>query len=42
VHLPMGQSSDNAHLPGERIRLMNLQKGRAVVRRFLEALPALA
>ncbi|KAE8225910.1 hypothetical protein CF326_g7790 [Tilletia indica] len=42
VHLPMGQSSDNAHLPGERIRLMNLQKGRAVVRRFLEALPGIS
>ncbi|KAK0539644.1 hypothetical protein OC835_001043 [Tilletia horrida] len=42
VHLPMGQSSDNAHLPGERIRLMNLQRGRAVVRRFLEALPGIA
>ncbi|CAD6909532.1 unnamed protein product [Tilletia controversa] len=41
VHLPMGQSSDNAHLPGERIRLINLQRGRAVVRRFLEALPGI-
>ena len=38
VHLPMGQSSDRAHLPNERIRLMNLQRGRNVVRRFLEAL----
>ncbi|KAK0547065.1 hypothetical protein OC846_003652 [Tilletia horrida] len=41
VHLPMGQSSDNAHLPGERIRYVNLQRGRAVVRRFLESLPSL-
>ncbi|KAN0064507.1 hypothetical protein ACQY0O_002135 [Thecaphora frezii] len=38
VHLPMGQSSDRAHLPNERIRLINLEKGKAVVRRFLLAL----
>ncbi|WFD44901.1 hypothetical protein MPSI1_003575 [Malassezia psittaci] len=38
VHLPMGQASDHAHLPNERIRLINLEKGQAVVRRFLQAL----
>lgn len=52
VHLPMGQSSDHAHLPNERIRLTNLevrhphggradrQKGQAVVRRFLSEIGA--
>ncbi|KAF8644410.1 hypothetical protein AX16_008471 [Volvariella volvacea WC 439] len=37
LHLPMGQSSDQAHLPNERISLVNFQKGRAVVERFLRA-----
>lgn len=41
VHLPMGQASDHAHLPNERIRLVNLEKGQAVVRRFLQSLGAL-
>ncbi|KAF8967066.1 hypothetical protein BDZ97DRAFT_1804996 [Flammula alnicola] len=35
LHLPMGQSSDQAHLPDERISLANLQKGKAVIERFL-------
>jgi len=35
LHLPMGQSSDRAHLPNERISLSNLQKGKAVVEHFL-------
>jgi len=34
-HLPMGQSLDQAHLPNERISLNNLQRGKAVVARFL-------
>ncbi|KAF5381886.1 hypothetical protein D9757_007553 [Collybiopsis confluens] len=34
-HLPMGQSSDRAHLPNERVSLNNLQKGKSVVARFL-------
>lgn len=38
LHLPMGQASDHAHLPNERIRLVNLEKGQAVVRRFFVAL----
>lgn len=38
LHLPMGQASDHAHLPNERIRLLNLEKGQAVVRRFLRSL----
>lgn len=40
VHLPMGQASDHAHLPNERIRLMNLRRGQAVVRRFFVTLGA--
>ncbi|KAG6909272.1 hypothetical protein DXG01_001334 [Tephrocybe rancida] len=35
LHLPMGQSSDQAHLPNERISLENLHKGKAVVEKFL-------
>ncbi|KAF9219228.1 glutathione degradosome [Gyrodon lividus] len=35
LHLPLGQSSDQAHLPNERISLSNLQRGKAVVERFL-------
>lgn len=35
LHLPMGQASDQAHLPNERISLINLNKGKAVVERFL-------
>ncbi|KAJ9476237.1 putative di- and tripeptidase DUG2 [Pseudozyma hubeiensis] len=38
VHLPMGQSSDNAHLPNERLRQRNLVKGQNVVRRFIQGL----
>ncbi|TFK70401.1 glutathione degradosome [Pluteus cervinus] len=38
LHLPMGQSSDQAHLPNERISLINLNKGRAVVQRFLRTI----
>ncbi|KAG6372816.1 hypothetical protein JVT61DRAFT_7223 [Boletus reticuloceps] len=35
LHLPLGQSSDRAHLPNERISLANLQRGKAVLERFL-------
>lgn len=41
VHLPMGQASDSAHLSDERIRLVNLLKGKAVVSRFFKSLAAL-
>jgi di- and tripeptidase len=37
LHLPMGQSSDQAHLPDERISLVNLEKGKAVIERFLRS-----
>ena len=35
-----GQASDSAHLPNERIRVENLVKGKAVIERFLQHLPA--
>ncbi|KAG9315550.1 glutathione degradosome [Chiua virens] len=35
LHLPLGQSSDRAHLPNERISLANLWRGKAVLERFL-------
>lgn len=35
LHLPLGQSSDQAHLPNERISLANLRRGKSVVERFL-------
>ncbi|KAG6811024.1 hypothetical protein H0H92_009327 [Tricholoma furcatifolium] len=35
LHLPMGQSSDQAHLPNERISLENLHRGKVVVEKFL-------
>ena len=38
VHLPMGQSSDSAHLKDERISLECLRKGREVVERWLTTL----
>ncbi|OBZ71455.1 putative di- and tripeptidase DUG2 [Grifola frondosa] len=35
LHLPLGQSTDQAHLPNERISLANLRRGKRVVERFL-------
>ena len=35
---PMGQSSDNAHLSNERIRVVNLQRGREVLKRVFGSL----
>lgn len=35
LHLPLGQSTDQAHLPNERISLSNLSRGKAVIKRFL-------
>ncbi|KAG8832586.1 hypothetical protein FRC17_001097, partial [Serendipita sp. 399] len=34
LHLPLGQSTDQAHLANERISLNNLLKGKAVLERF--------
>ena len=38
IHLPMGQSTDNAHLPNERICAHNLHKGKQVVKTLLARL----
>ncbi|KAI0643091.1 Zn-dependent exopeptidase [Trametes meyenii] len=35
LHLPLGQSTDQAHLADERISLSNLRRGKRVVERFL-------
>ncbi|KAJ2735131.1 hypothetical protein H4R23_002266, partial [Coemansia sp. Cherry 401B] len=35
VNLPMGQSSDNAHLDNERISLENLMRGRRIIERLI-------
>ena len=42
VHIPLGHSSDNAHLPNERIRMQNLVGGQRVFRNFLLARAGLA
>jgi acetylornithine deacetylase/succinyl-diaminopimelate desuccinylase-like protein len=36
VLLPMGQNSDNCHLANEKLRRMNLIKGKNVIRRIIE------
>ncbi|PLW10979.1 hypothetical protein PCANC_08499 [Puccinia coronata f. sp. avenae] len=36
IHLPMGSASDSAHLPNERIKMVNLEKGNHVVAKFLK------
>ncbi|KAI7828629.1 hypothetical protein BC939DRAFT_526712 [Gamsiella multidivaricata] len=41
VHIPMGQSSDQAHLNNERIRLQNLNSGKRVIKAFLKELRTL-
>lgn len=38
IHLPMGSASDSAHLPNERIKMVNLEKGNNVVANFLKKL----
>ncbi|POY70603.1 hypothetical protein BMF94_6381 [Rhodotorula taiwanensis] len=35
VHFPIGTSSDNAHLPNERIRVLNLEHGQTIVSKWL-------
>ncbi|GAA5821143.1 hypothetical protein JCM11251_001983 [Rhodosporidiobolus azoricus] len=40
VHFPMGTSSDSAHLPDERIRILNLENGKAIVEKWLTMLAA--
>ncbi|KAI8889099.1 Zn-dependent exopeptidase, partial [Backusella circina FSU 941] len=41
VHIPFGQSSDQAHLHNERIRLLNLHAGRRIVKSLLTSFPTL-
>ncbi|KAF9439364.1 hypothetical protein BGZ76_000025 [Entomortierella beljakovae] len=41
VHIPMGQSSDQAHLNNERIRLQNLNSGKRVIKAFFKKLRTL-
>ena len=36
MHVPLGQNSDSAHLANERLRRVNLLKGKNVLRRFFE------
>ncbi|KAI8646812.1 WD40-repeat-containing domain protein [Parasitella parasitica] len=36
IHIPFGQSSDQAHLPNERIRLHNLHAGRRIIKSLLQ------
>eukprot|EP01012_Entosiphon_sulcatum_P029800 TRINITY_DN3645_c0_g1_i1.p1 TRINITY_DN3645_c0_g1~~TRINITY_DN3645_c0_g1_i1.p1 ORF type:complete len:1297 (-),score=168.77 TRINITY_DN3645_c0_g1_i1:82-3972(-) len=40
LHLPLGQASDHAHLPNERIRWENLVKGKRVLKSFFKNLVA--
>lgn len=42
IHLPLGQSSDNAHLPNERIRYLNLTNGKAIIQYILQQVGARA
>jgi len=37
IHFPMGQNGDAAHLPNENIRIINLEKGKNIVGRWLMA-----
>ncbi|CAO3701846.1 unnamed protein product [Rhizopus stolonifer] len=39
VHIPFGQSSDQAHLHNERIRLLNLHAGKRIVKSLFMNLP---
>ncbi|KAI8330555.1 hypothetical protein BD560DRAFT_416277 [Blakeslea trispora] len=41
IHIPFGQSSDQAHLHNERIRLLNLHAGRRIIKNLILALPDL-
>ncbi|PFH36518.1 hypothetical protein BESB_047100 [Besnoitia besnoiti] len=41
IQIPLGQASDNAHLPNERIRIINLYRGIKVLERTLDLLAQL-
>ena len=38
MQIPLGQSSDGAHLPNERIRVMNLHNGKEVLKHIIDVL----
>ena len=40
IQVPMGQLSDNQHLPNERIRIENLLKGKQVFKNLLSRVPS--
>lgn len=39
VHVPTGQSSDNAHLNNERVRIINLLKSKEIIKKAANRLP---
>lgn len=39
IHVPTGQSSDNAHLNNERIRIVNLLKSKEIIKKAVNRLP---
>jgi len=39
AHFPVGQASDSAHLDNERLRLVNLYKGRDIFKKVFGELP---
>ncbi|KAM0790317.1 hypothetical protein ACM66B_003203 [Microbotryomycetes sp. NB124-2] len=41
VHFPMGTSEDHAHLPDERIRIVNLENGKKILSQWLTRLASL-
>ncbi|KAG0680993.1 hypothetical protein C6P42_004512 [Pichia californica] len=41
VHVPTGQSSDNAHLNNERVRILNLLKSKEIIKKAANRLPKL-
>ncbi|GAA5875874.1 hypothetical protein JCM1840_002961 [Sporobolomyces johnsonii] len=41
VHFPMGTSSDGAHLSDERIRILNLERGKEIVSNWLSCIASL-
>lgn len=39
IHIPTGQSSDNAHLNNERVRIINLLKSKEIIKKAANRLP---
>jgi di- and tripeptidase len=38
IHIPLGQCSDSAHLPNERISAHNLEQGKQVIKHLLKSI----